>query len=185
MASAKPVTDTTIPGTKVPDVTQVNEDPAAKAFMSKVAITTAILATLASLASMFSGSHLNQAMLEQIKSSNQWNYFQAKGIKLAVVESRIETMKQMSPATPADREDAERVQRYTKEQGEISAEAKRAETSSEDHRKRHTTLGRSSTAFQVAIALAAVALLSKRKPLWLGSMLLGGIGTVFFVLGMI
>lgn len=182
---SKPITSTTIPGTKVPDVTQADaQDAAGKWFMSKVAITTAILATLASLASMFSGSNLNQAMLKQIECSNQWNFFQAKGIKLAVLESRVAMLKQLAPNAPIPAEDTADLARYAEEQTQIKADAQTADTAARDHHRRHTTLGKSSTAYQVAIALAAVALLAKRSSLWYASIVLGVVGSVFFALGM-
>ena len=181
---AKPITETTIPGTKVPDVTKADGvDPGAKRFMSMVAVTTAILATLASISSMFSTSHLNQAMLDQIKSADQWSFFQAKGVKLAVLESKIELVKELGKSPETD--DAARVERYKKEQEEIKAEAVKRETDAADHRRRHNTLGRASTAYQVAIALAAIALLVRKPVMWWLSMTLGAVGTGFLVMGML
>jgi hypothetical protein len=179
------VTQTTIPGTKVPDVTKVSdaEPDAARRFMSRVAVTTAILATFASLAAMFSTSHLNQAMLDQIKSSDQWAYYQAKGVKLAVLESKMELVSAL--ARPVEGENVERADRYRQEQETIKGEAAGREASAEDHRRRHVTLGRASTGFQIAIALAAIALLSKRAILWHASMVLGATGSVFFVWGLL
>lgn len=188
--AAKPVTATKIPGTNVPDVTVVEGvEQETKRFMSRVAVTTAILATLASVASMFSTSHLNQAMLDQIKSADQWAFFQAKGVKLAVLESKLELLEQLGKETVAaeakGEKDTDRVARYKKEQDEIKTEAARRESSADAHRTRHITLGRASTAFQVAIALAAIALLVRKPLLWYLSMGLGLVGSVFFVLGMI
>jgi hypothetical protein len=183
-APRKPITETTIPGTKVPDITKAEAESAeARRFMSRVAVTTAILATLASIASMFSTSHLNQAMLDQIKTADQWSFFQAKGVKLAVLESKLELVRELGkPPEPAD---TERVERYKKEQAEIRATAESRESDATDHRKRHTTLGRASTAFQVAIALSAVALLVKRPTLWWISIALGAVGSAFMTLGMV
>jgi hypothetical protein len=39
--------------------------------------------------------------------------------------------------------------------------------------------------FQIAIALAAVAVLTKKRPLWLASLALGVIGAFFFVRGLL
>lgn len=183
-ARPKPITETTIPGTKVPDVTKADGvDAAGKRFMSWVAVTTAVLATLASIASMFSTSHLNQAMLDQIKSADQWSFFQAKGVKLAVLESKMELIGQLGKAGEAG--DLERAARYKKEQEEIKARAEKHEEEAGDHRKRHGTLGRASTAYQVAIALAAIALLVRKPVMWWLSMALGAVGTGFLVVGMV
>jgi len=53
-----------------------------------LALTTAFIAVIAAIASLQSGSYANEAVLEkntailfQNKASDQWNYYQAKGIK--------------------------------------------------------------------------------------------------------
>ena len=48
-----------------------------------VALSCAILASLAAVASMSAGHQANEAMMVQIKSANQWSYFQSKSIKEA------------------------------------------------------------------------------------------------------
>ena len=35
------------------------------------------------------GHHSNEAMIEQIQASDHWGYYQAKGIKAAVLGTRI------------------------------------------------------------------------------------------------
>ncbi len=177
-----PVTSTKILGTNIPDISQANaESDAMKVWMSRVAVTTAILATLASIASMFSSNHLNEAMIDQIQASNQWNYFQAKGVKAAVLEGRMETLPALGKQITPD--DTARAERYKKEQEEISNNAKLKQASCDDHRRRYRTLGRAATAFQIGIAIAAVALLMRKNWFWFLSMIVGTIGMVFFVLG--
>jgi hypothetical protein len=50
--------------------------------------------------------------------------------------------------------------------------------------KHHVILARSVTFFQIAIALAAIAVLTKKSALWLGSLALGATGAAFFVVGL-
>ena len=178
----QPVTSQKILGTSIPDVSQASaESDRMKVLMSRVAVTTAILATFASIASMFSSNHLNEAMIDQIQASNQWNYYQAKGVKAAVLEGRMETLPALGkPITP---EDTARAERYKKEQEEISTNAKAMQASCDDHRKRYRTLGRSATAFQIGIAIAAVALLMRKNWFWFLAMLVGLVGLVFFAMG--
>jgi hypothetical protein len=49
-----------------------------EAWISWVALSTAILAVLAAIAGLLSGQRANEAMMNQIESSDQWNYYQAK-----------------------------------------------------------------------------------------------------------
>src|SRR5881392_2002261 len=82
-------------------------------WISWVALSTAILAVLAAIAGLLSGSHANEAMMKQIESSDQWAFYQAKGIKAAVLDAK---MSLPSSASAADREKAAK---YSEEQAEI------------------------------------------------------------------
>src|SRR5438093_5443939 len=58
-------------------------------WISWVALSTAILAVLAAIAGLLSGQHANEAMMSQIEASDQWAYYQAKGIKAAVLDAKM------------------------------------------------------------------------------------------------
>src|SRR5437870_6139382 len=82
-------------------------------WISWVALSTAILAVLAAITGLLSGSHANEAMMDQIRASDQWSYYQAKSIKAAVLDAKM-TM----TATPSDK-DKEKAAQYQEEQAEI------------------------------------------------------------------
>ena len=69
------------------------------AWISWVALSTAILAVLAAIAGLLSGKHANEAMMSQIEASDQWGYYQAKSIKASVLDAK------MSLAPVADEKD--------------------------------------------------------------------------------
>ena len=46
-----------------------------------IAISTALMAVFAALASLLAGHHADEAVIEQIRASDQWAFYQAKGIK--------------------------------------------------------------------------------------------------------
>jgi TolB-like protein len=58
-------------------------------WISWVALSTAVLAVLAAISSLLSGKHANEAMMSQIQASDQWNYYQAKSIKAAVLDAKM------------------------------------------------------------------------------------------------
>src|SRR5207247_11211509 len=90
-------------------------------WISWVALSTAILAVLAAIAGLLSGRHVNEAMMNQIEASDQWNYYQAKGIKAAVLDAK------MSLSGAPNELDQSKYDRYEKEQEEIKSEAERKE----------------------------------------------------------
>jgi hypothetical protein len=146
-----------------------------------VALSSAFLAAFAAVASLMAGFHANEAMIDRIKASDQWSYYQAKGIKSAVLETKVELLKTLKKKT--SEKDEEKVKSYKDDQDKIGEEAKKDEESSEGHLKHHETLAHSVTLFQVAIAVGAIAALTRRKPFWFVSLGFGGVGLVFFVLG--
>jgi hypothetical protein len=146
-----------------------------------VALTSAFLAALAAVSSLMAGFHANEAMIQRIKSSDQWNYYQAKGIKSAVLGTKIELLKSFKK--PVSEQDSKKIEQYKEDQDKISEEAKKFEEESEDHLKHHETLAHSVTLFQVAIAVGAIAALTRKKMFWFVSMGFGVIGLVFFVMG--
>ena len=50
-----------------------------------VALSSAIIAALAAVASLLAGANANEAMIDQMKAADQWNYYQAKGVKANVL----------------------------------------------------------------------------------------------------
>ena len=147
----------------------------------KVALTAALLAVFAAITALFAGHHANEAMIEQIKSSDQWAYYQAKGIKLAVLESKMEMLGSLGKEQSA--KDIEKAETYKKEQTEISKKAKEFSDLSEQHLSVHKKLANGVTIFQIAIAICAISALTKTKWLWFGSIFLGLAGLVFLGMG--
>jgi hypothetical protein len=146
-----------------------------ESWISWVALSTAILAVFAALAGLLSGKHANEAMMSQIEASDQWNYYQAKSIKASVLEAKV------SP----NESDRARIERYEKEQEEIKSEAEHKQTEAKENFHRHETFARGVTMFQIAIAIAAVSALTKRRVFWGVSLVFGAVGCVFLALGFV
>lgn len=146
-----------------------------------VALSTAIIAVFAAVAGLFANHHANEAVLEEIKSSNQWSYYQSKSIKSELAAATGQILTALDKPLPPDQ--AEKLARYDKQKAEISQKADDAEKSSEEHLHRHIVFSRAVTIFQVAIALSAVAILTRKKQMWYVSMLLAILGTVFLAMG--
>jgi hypothetical protein len=127
-----------------------------------------------------------EATRAQAEASDQWAFYQAKGIKAAVQESSREAWLAAGKAAPPEFEQT--AARETKEQEEIQKvakekEAERDERSHEaDHLlERHHAFANSVALFQVAIALGAVAALTRVGTVWWCSLLTGVSGIALFV----
>jgi hypothetical protein len=144
-----------------------------------VALSSALLAALAAVASLKAGHFANEAMMSQIEAANQWSYFQSKSIKEAQLSTKTELLAALDkPATEADQaklagyaQDKEKIQRRA---GELEREAKRLLYT-------HQILAQSVTLFQISIAVGAIAALTRRKPFWFASLGAGAVGIYFLV----
>jgi hypothetical protein len=163
-------------------------------FLKQIALSTAVLAAFAAVAALQAGSTVNEALVIkteatrlQAQASDQWAYYQAKGVKAAVQESTRATWEAAGKAVP--RKTLEQISKYSSEQAEImklaqEKERERDEKSSEADvlLHHHHRFANTVAMFQVSIALGALAALTRSRPLWLGSMILGvsGVGLFLF-----
>jgi len=150
-----------------------------EAWISWVALSTAMLAVFAAITGLLSGKHANEAMMNQIEASDQWSYYQAKSVKAALLDAK------MSLATVTDEKDHAKAARYEEEQTEIKSEAERKQADAKSNFHRHEVYARGVTMFQIAIAVAAISALTKTRRFWLVSLLFGAAGCVFVMLGAI
>src|SRR3982751_3486103 len=149
-----------------------------EAWISWVALSTAILAVLAAIAGLLSGKHANEAMMSQIEASDQWGYYQAKSIKASVLDAKI------ALANAPSESDSQKRDRYEKEQEEIKTEAEKKQREAKENFIRHEILARGVTMFQIGIAIAAISALTKKRRFWIVSLLFGVTGCVFLVIAM-
>src|SRR6266567_2496225 len=145
-------------------------------WISWVALSTAILAVLAAIAGLLSGKHANEAMMSQIEASDQWNFYQAKSIKASVLDAKI------SLASAPNESDSQKRDRYEKEQEEIKTEAEQKQAEAKSNFHQHEVFARAVTLFQIAIAIAAISALTRKRRFWIVGLLFGIAGCVFLVL---
>jgi hypothetical protein len=146
-----------------------------------VALSTAIIAVLAAIAGMLGNHHANEAMLEQVKSSDQWAYYQSKSIKAELAASTAQIFSAIGKPLPAD--NAAKMEQYKTDKEEIRKKAEELESSSEQHMRVHVVFSRAVTIFQIAIAISAIAILTRKKAMWYASMALMILGCYFLALG--
>jgi hypothetical protein len=150
-------------------------------FNMQVALTSAVIAVFAAICALMAGHHANEALLEQLQASDQWSFYQAKGIKETVLKSKVDLLAALNKK--ADARDTEKLAEYDKDKKEIQDKAEEKQKSSEDHMAHHVTFAKAVTFFQIAIALSAMAVLTRKHFLWFGSLALGLLGTYFMAAG--
>jgi hypothetical protein len=157
-----------------------------------IALTTALFAALAAIASLEAGGTVNEALALkteatrlQAEASDQWGYYQAKGLKAAVADAQKNTWIALDKTPPAQlATDSERYlddQKKSREKAEALEHERDAKSEEGDAlMHRHHFFAQSVALLQVAIALGAIAALTRKRAVWVGSTVLGAIGLGFF-----
>ena len=153
----------------------------------QLAVMTAILATVGAMFSYMAGSTQadaallkNDAAIRKTEAANQWNYYQAKGNK----QNLSELGRELADASRKSFFESE-VRRYQNEKVAIKLAAEKLEKEalefneqSEARMHQHHRWAQATTALQISIAMAAIALLTKRKWLEKAVFLVSGLGIV-------
>ncbi|MFZ4536653.1 DUF4337 domain-containing protein [Propionivibrio sp.] len=161
-------------------------------FTSRLAVLTAILSTIGAIFGYLGGHsqnlallYKNEAAIQKTSASNQWNYYQAKSNKQNLAELSMVLTK--GDAQEKYRQD---VVRYKSEKEEIKADADKLEALSKEADKKseaemhvHGRWAMATTLLQIAIALSAITLLTRKRWMLVGVFGATGLGLLVGVLG--
>ncbi|HWU89957.1 MAG TPA: DUF4337 family protein [Kofleriaceae bacterium] len=166
------------------------------AWIRYLSLSTAIIAVFAAVAALMSGARSNKAILEkseamlaEARASDQWAYFQAKGMKAALAEGVAQILADSKPELSAKfiseakryREESEKIQEEAKQREEDVAKSNER---SEELMEHHHDFAIAVTLLQIAIALSAIAALTRRRPLWFVGLAVSAAGLAMFLYGM-
>lgn len=150
----------------------------ARPMAQRIALFSAVLATLGAVVSFLGGHtqnealyYKNEAVLLKARASDDWAYYQAEDIKAHLIQ-----------ATNGSAADAAR---YKTRAQDLRRDAERLDVQSEEANAEsvhalqpHTKLAMAMTAIQVAIALGSIAALTHRRWLLWGGVIFAAIGIV-------
>ncbi|AZC27693.1 MULTISPECIES: DUF4337 domain-containing protein [Pseudomonas] len=151
-------------------------------FASKIAVMTAIMATIGALLSYQAGSSeslaamdKNNAAMKKTEAANQWNYYQAKSSRQNLAELATHI-----PGVDAKHYGIE-AQRYQKEKEAVRLKAEALEAQAQDWDEQseaalhqHHRWAQAMMAIQIAISMAAITLLTRKQ--WLARLAYGTAG---------
>lgn len=153
-------------------------------FIALVSITVAVLAVLAasvgSLETVEAGGALtaaSEAVLSQDRATDAWNEYQADSLKKHIygIAADAGGARAAGYAATAKEQGAKQAE-IRKRAGEDESERDKLMAVSREHEHRHHWLTAAATMLEIGIAICTVAIITRRRPFWLGSILLGVIG---------
>ena len=156
-------------------------------FAGRIAVMTAIFATVGAMFGYMGGATQNDALLlkndaaiKKTEASNQWNYYQAKSSK----QNLAELGATLTTGDAQSRYQGE-IERYKKEKEEIMVAAKKLEEAGKDASALsaasmhvHHRWAQAMMLIQIAIALAAITILTRNKAIGIGAVCVGGVSIV-------
>ena len=157
---------------------------------NQIAVFTAIIATAGALFGYMGGAtqanaglYKNNAAIKKTEAANQWNYYQSKSTKQNLSEIALEV-------APGKKEFYQgEIERYKTEKADIKkkADALEAESADWDHRSdeelhQHHRWAQATTVLQISIALAAIALLTRKDWLKRAIYVVSSLGIVIGIL---
>lgn len=186
---------------------ELSEEHRGSAWTRWIALSTALLAVVAAVGALQAGALVNEAVVEQIKASDTWNEYQAAREKEYLFTVGANALfdhgasytpsgeptgsggpaPDLRPLPPTERL-SEYVGQVRKEQAkepELRRAAEAHEKVAEESLHRHHRFAWAVALIQVAIALAAVAALTRMRWVWFGSLAVGAVGLAYFVLGLL
>ncbi|EJF71023.1 MULTISPECIES: DUF4337 domain-containing protein [unclassified Pseudomonas] len=155
-------------------------------FASRIAVMTAIMATVGAMLSYQAGSTESEAAMDKnnaaifkTEAANQWNYYQAKSSRQNLAELATHI-----PGVDA-KHYTDEIERYKTQKEDVRKQAEKLEATSKEWDEKseqalhqHHRWAQAMTAIQIAISLAAITLLTRKE--WLKRMAYtaGGVSVV-------
>ncbi len=165
-------------------------------WLNYLALTTVILAVCATLSTFKGGSYSTRAVMSQSRASDQWSYFQAKGIKGYLYDLQREKLeldlKAQGGKVPHSVADAyqekiasytTKVKKYEEERATIEHDARELEATRDRAQLHAKVFGMAVIFLQIAILLSSIAALMKKKPVWVAGLVVGVVGIFYFIDG--
>jgi hypothetical protein len=167
-----------------------------EAWLNYLALSTVIFAVCATLSTFKGGGFSTRSVMSQSQASDQWAYFQAKGIKSYLYELQAEKMeiellgiqKSASKETVTAYKDKiadykKKVGKYESEKAEIQEKAKKLEEIRDESQFHSKAFGVAVIYLQIAILLSTISGLLRKKKVWYLGIATGMLGMVYFADG--
>ena len=165
-------------------------------WVNYLALTTVIFAVCATLSTFKGGGFSTRSLIKQAQASDEWAYFQAKGIKSYIYQVQVDKLeleltgiqqgsnqKLSSGYTQKIADYKSKIEKYEKERSEAQDKAKQLEDERDEAQLHSKAFGMAVIYLQIAILLSSIAGLLKKKVIWLTGTIAGLVGVIYFADG--
>jgi DNA repair exonuclease SbcCD ATPase subunit len=169
--------------TEADELLKERVEEARTTFDRNVALTMAILAVLLATDSLFGHRAHTEELLEQAQASDQWAYYQAKTIRRAIYDVGAELARVTHDTPPQASQSIvttfrDRAARYEQESKAIEERAREFEHGRDRYRRLADRFDLAEIFLEVSIVMCSLAILTKRRSVWLASGAIGITGVL-------
>ena len=172
-------------------------DETKEKWTSYLAMTTILIAVCATLSTFKGGGYSTKSLLNQTLASDQWNYFDSKGVKGYIFEAQLvdvtfrkSMLDRTGKGAAANKQYQEqidllnkKIKKFEDEKKEIKKEAEAFVKASAENKLHSGAFGIAVIFLQVSILLSSISALTKRKYIWIISLFVGAAGILYFLDG--
>jgi len=160
-------------------VEEARRDPILRPVSLSMAVLAVLLATVTLLGHR---SHIEQ-VIAQAKASDQWAYYQAKGVRRHNYEAFAELLSALTSKDQAKEDQAkekfvQQAERYRDEQKEIEMEARKLEAEVIYFGRRANRFNVGEVFLQIALVVTSITLLTTNRGYWVMGMMFGALGVI-------
>ena len=166
-------------------------------WLNYMAITTVLVAVCATLSTFKGGGYGTKSLMSQSKASDRWSHFQSKSIKGYMFEQQKATLElevekltyEKANIAIIDKYNSKleecnkKIKKYETEKTDIMKEAKAFEDERDDCKKHSSSFGIAVIFLQISILLSSISALTKKKYVWILSIVIAVFGIFCFFNG--
>jgi hypothetical protein len=160
---------------------QEHAEEARESGLIAVSMTMALLAVIIALLTMMAHRAHTEEVLLQAKASDQWAYYQAKGIKrhnLEIAVDSIELHKITGPKAEEKLAKYEKgIEKYAEQEKEIEKEARGLEAEVKLLGERATRFDYGESLLAIALVVTSITLMTRNRGFWFVGMLVAAVGS--------
>ena len=165
------------------------------AWLNYLALTTIVFAVCATLSTFKGGGYSTKSVITQAQASDEWAYYQSKGIKSYIYQLQSEKLELDLMALRPDEaklstiytdkiaDYKKKIEKYEKEKAQSQQKAKALEAVRDEAQVHSKAFGIAVIYLQIAILLSSIAGLLKKKAIWYGGVVAGLVGVIYFADG--
>ena len=173
--------------TSLEEIDEIGEEieeekkPTRKRWETLVAISVSILAVLSTFAALLAAFSADDVLNDRIHEIIEWSQYQTDRLEYEVLTTRHTVLNALDK--PVDIQEVAKREEYLADLEKYQASIEKMELEAAGLVYEHHVLAIAITIFQAVIAMSSVAVVIRRKAVWLVGLSLAGVGMIFAIWG--